>query len=159
MENERDYEVGYRRPPQNKRFRKGRSGNPKGRPRGAKNLTTLLDQVLAEPVIVTEQGKRRRITKREAMLKQLANKAASGDAKAMQLLLAQLRAHEASSEVHVEDRGDEVAEQLVMLERLTVEERFEFRRLLAKAQGDSEPVAAEESAAIVAPTVSEESST
>jgi len=40
---ERDYEVGYRKPPGHTRFTKGRSGNPRGRSPGAKNLKTLLE--------------------------------------------------------------------------------------------------------------------
>jgi hypothetical protein len=86
-----DYEVGYGKPPEYSRFRKGQSGNPKGRPKGSKNLATLLDEALNEPVVVSENGKRRRITKREAVLKQLVNKAASGNPKAIQLLLGEMR--------------------------------------------------------------------
>ncbi len=94
----REYEVGYGKPPEHSRFKKGRSGNPRGRPKGSKNLATLLDQALDEPVLVNEHGQRRQISKREAVLKQLVNKAASGDAKSMQLLLATMRvidAHQA----------------------------------------------------------------
>jgi len=88
---DRNYEVGYGKPPAKSRFRKGLSGNPKGRPQGSKNLSTLLDDALNEPVVVTENGKRRRITKREAVLKQLVNKAASGNPRAIQLLLGDMR--------------------------------------------------------------------
>ena len=41
-----DYEVGYGRPPRHTRFAKGQSGNPRGRPCGAKNFTTLLEEAL-----------------------------------------------------------------------------------------------------------------
>lgn len=87
----RNYDVGYGKPPEYSRFRKGQSGNPKGRPKGSKNLSTLLDDALNEPVVVSENGKRRRITKREAVLKQLVNKAASGNPRAIQLLLGEIR--------------------------------------------------------------------
>lgn len=70
---------------------KGQSGNPKGRPRGAKNLATLMEKVLKEPVVISENGKRRRITKREALIKQLVNKAIAGDPRSIKLLLAELR--------------------------------------------------------------------
>jgi hypothetical protein len=73
--------VGYSHPPIATRFRKGQSGNPKGRPKGAKNLKTLLRQALNEKITVNENGKRRAITKMQAGVKQLANKVASGDVK------------------------------------------------------------------------------
>jgi Family of unknown function (DUF5681) len=83
----RGYSVGKGKPPLHTRFQKGRSGNPRGRCKGSKNVATLLAQVLNERVTVTENGKRRTITKREAILKQLANKAASGDYRAMKLVI------------------------------------------------------------------------
>jgi Family of unknown function (DUF5681) len=83
-----DYEVGFGRPPKDTQFRKGHSGNPKGRPRGSRNASTLLDEALKERVIVSENGRRRSVTKLEAILKQLVNRAAQGDHRATQLLLA-----------------------------------------------------------------------
>jgi len=82
-----DYRVGYKRPPLHTRFRKGQSGNPRGRPRGSKNFSTLLAEALNEPVVVTEDGRRRRISKRELGLKQLANKFAMAEAQATKILL------------------------------------------------------------------------
>ena len=52
-DNKHDYEVGYGKPPRQTRFRKGQSGNPRGRSPGTKNLKTLLNDALNEPVIVT----------------------------------------------------------------------------------------------------------
>ncbi len=91
MENdnkEDGFEIGYGKPPRNARFQKGRSGNPKGRPRGSRNASTLLDEALKERVIVSENGRRKKITKLEAILTQLVNRAAGGDHRATQLLLA-----------------------------------------------------------------------
>jgi Family of unknown function (DUF5681) len=83
MPTDRDkpYDVGYGRPPEGKRFRKGESGNPKGRPRGSKNIATLLDEELSERVPVNENGKRKTITMRKAITKQTVRKAASGNEK------------------------------------------------------------------------------
>ena len=55
-----DYEVGYGKPPRNAGFKKGQSGNPRGRPPGSENLTTLLNEALNEPVTITENGQRRK---------------------------------------------------------------------------------------------------
>jgi hypothetical protein len=79
------YRVGYRRPPKEHQFQKGRSGNPKGRPKGVKNLATDIDEECRELLVITEGGKRRVITKQRAMVKSLLNKAALGDAKAATL--------------------------------------------------------------------------
>jgi hypothetical protein len=59
--------VGYGKPPRNAGLRKGQSGNPRGRLPGAKNLATLLNE--AAPI--TDNGRRRKITKREAVINQL----------------------------------------------------------------------------------------
>jgi hypothetical protein len=97
-DNQRDYEVGYRKPPGHTRFKKGRSGNPKGRPAGAKNLSTLLSEALNEPVVVTENGGHRKITKRQAIIKQLVNQSATADWRAIKILLDLLREIEGQTE-------------------------------------------------------------
>ena len=93
-----DYEVGYGKPPQHTRFAKGQSGNPRGRPRGAKNFTTLLDEALNEPVTVTENGGRRKVSKRQAIVTQLVNRSATADFRAIKLLLDIVRDIERQSE-------------------------------------------------------------
>ena len=57
------------------------------RPKGSKNFSTLLAEALNEPVVVTEDGRRRRISKRELGFKQLANKFAMAEAQATKILL------------------------------------------------------------------------
>jgi Family of unknown function (DUF5681) len=79
--------VGYGRPPQPTRFQKGISGNPKGRPKGSLNVATILMRTLREKVVINENGRRRTVTKLEAALKQLVNKAASGELRALQQLV------------------------------------------------------------------------
>jgi hypothetical protein len=78
---------GLRQAPRGAGFKKGQSGNPRGRPPDSKNLTTLLNDALDEPVTITENGRRRKITKREAVIKQLVNKSASADARSLKILL------------------------------------------------------------------------
>src|SRR5258708_5064200 len=83
----KDYEVGYGRPPRRSQFTKGRSGNPKGRPKGAQSLTDHFARALNERVMINENGSRRTIPKSDAVVKQLVNKAASGDHKSIRLVL------------------------------------------------------------------------
>jgi Family of unknown function (DUF5681) len=80
------YDVGYGKPPKNTQFKKGQSGNLKGRPKGTLNLATVLERTLREQVVINENGRRKVITKLEAAITQLVNKAASGDAHAMRYL-------------------------------------------------------------------------
>ena len=91
------YEVGYGRPPKRTRFKVGQSGNLAGRPKGTLNMATVLARTLRAKVVVNENGKRRKITKLEAAIQQLTNKAASGELKALQLLAGLVRFAEGRS--------------------------------------------------------------
>lgn len=81
------YDVGYRKPPKATQFAKGVSGNPKGRPKGTLNLATALNRALSEQIEVTENGRKRRMSKLDVAIKGLVNRAVKGDAKAMQQVL------------------------------------------------------------------------
>jgi hypothetical protein len=87
-------DVGYGNPPEPTRFKKGQSGNPHGRPKGTLNVATVLERTLREKVVINENGRRKTVTKLEAAVKQLTNKAASGELKALQLLAALVRSAE-----------------------------------------------------------------
>ena len=81
-ESEEDYEVGYRKPPVATRFKKGKSGNPSGRP---KRITAeldpgkLLETIDNEEIVVAIDGKPHRMPKAEIHFRQLFNKAIKGD--------------------------------------------------------------------------------
>ena len=115
---QRDYEVGYGKPPRHTRFKPGQSGNPRGRPSGSKNLSTLLSDALYESVVIADNGGRRRVSKREAIVTQLVNRSATADWRAVKILLEILRDLEgqtdpASSETSAFTAADEkVIEQL-----------------------------------------------
>ena len=98
MPPEHAYEVGYGKPPQHSRFRKGQCGNPRGRPKGSKNLATIVGEALDQKVVVNEGGRRRKITKREAVITQLVNRSAQADLKATQMLLGLMHEIERRSE-------------------------------------------------------------
>ena len=86
-----DYKVGYRRPPRHGQFKKGKSGNPRGRPRGRRGFATDLIEELMRLIVVTEGGKRKSITKQRALMTSLVNKALQGNAKAMAVVLGLMR--------------------------------------------------------------------
>jgi hypothetical protein len=86
-----NYSVGYGKPPESTRFKPGQSGNPKGRPKGSKNLTTLFSEELGRSVILKENGKTRRVPKAEAIVKQVINKALGADAKSTIIVLDEMR--------------------------------------------------------------------
>src|SRR5260370_25083114 len=86
-ENPGDRQVGYGKPPRHTRFKKGQSGNPRGRPRQSKNLATLLTEALNERVVVAENQGRRKITKHQAIITQLVNRSAKADLRAIKILL------------------------------------------------------------------------
>ena len=83
-----DYEVGYGKPPVETRFPPGQSGNPKGRPKARKSPGRMLEQLLATPIKVTENGRTRRISVLEAILRGVTSDALRRDPKAIQLLFA-----------------------------------------------------------------------
>jgi hypothetical protein len=82
------YKVGYGKPPKARQFKRGKSGNPKGRPRGSLNLATDLTAELGENITVREDGRSRKVSKQRALIKSLMAKALQGDVRAMTSLLA-----------------------------------------------------------------------
>lgn len=79
--------VGYCRPPVHTRFKPGRSGNPKGRPKGTANLKTDLGEELSERIRIREGERNLKVSKQRAMLKALVAKALKGDARAAHVIL------------------------------------------------------------------------
>jgi hypothetical protein len=86
-----EYEVGYKKPPADTRFRPGQSGNPKGRSKGTRNFKTDLAEELAERVTLREGGRTRTVSKQRAFVKSLVANAVQGKPVGVRNLLDALR--------------------------------------------------------------------
>jgi hypothetical protein len=87
MANDSDDDVGYGRPPKHSQFKKGQSGNPKGRRPKSRNTSTLLAEELDKLITVKDGSGERRLSKREALMTSLVNDAITGKNQARPLLL------------------------------------------------------------------------
>jgi uncharacterized protein DUF5681 len=79
--------TGYGNPPLHTRFRKGRSGNPSGRPRQAESLASLLARELDGVVELGEEGQREMLSKRQAIARRLVDQATAGQMRAIKQLV------------------------------------------------------------------------
>jgi len=82
------YPVGYGRPPTASQFQPGQSGNPKGRPEGARNPASMAHDALENKINIKVKGTWRKMSVRKAAYRRLAEKAVAGDVKALDYLLA-----------------------------------------------------------------------
>ena len=137
-----DYEVGYGRPPKATRFRPGRSGNPKGRPKAVQRPADILRKRLNRTVVVQEHGQKRRMTFWEVILGGVVNDAARRDPKAIQMLLSLMRQlNLAEPEIDASSIGDISASDEAIVEAFLAQ-----RRDLASLSEVEEPAASEEPA-------------
>jgi|ERR1035437_233826 hypothetical protein len=83
----RPSEVGFGRPPVQSRFRKGRSGNPAGRPPAVKTFARLIRRLLLEKIRITENGYPRMVVRLQVVFDQIVNRAALGNSRFLKLLL------------------------------------------------------------------------
>jgi hypothetical protein len=83
-----NYVVGRGRPPLSTRWKPGQSGNPKGRPRGAKNIMTYFHHALSRKIDIKERGDIRKVTAREGIAMNVTNGALKGDPKFLPLIIA-----------------------------------------------------------------------
>jgi len=85
-EDSHNQKVGYKNPPKHSQFKPGQSGNPKGRPKGAKGFEATLAKELASKVSVTIKGKTKEISRADAIVKRIMDQALKGDFKAISFI-------------------------------------------------------------------------
>jgi len=81
-----DYEVGYGKPPKGNQFVRGQSGNPKGRKKG-KSVGSILHEVLDQRVVITKDGRSRKVKFSEAFMHKVIANALNGTTRDHVLLL------------------------------------------------------------------------
>ncbi len=109
------------KPPPQTRFRKGRSGNPKGRPKATKNLKTDLMEELRERILLREGTTQKRVSKQRALVKSLTAEAIKGDTRAASAILGMIY-RLLEDETAVQDDAPLTGEERAVLESL--EARF-----------------------------------
>lgn len=87
-----DYNVGFKKPPKHSRFKKGVSGNPRGRPKGTQNYESHIQEALNTRVRMTKDGVQRSVAAVEAVMMVQLEKALKGDTRAAKEVLAHARA-------------------------------------------------------------------
>ncbi|MEQ1956649.1 DUF5681 domain-containing protein [Mesorhizobium yinganensis] len=86
-----EYQVGYARPPVSTRFQPGQTGNPKGRPKKNESHAAIVKRVLNEPIKIKENGRLKRVTKQEALIRTNLANALQGDVRAVREAFSQAR--------------------------------------------------------------------
>lgn len=127
-----DYDGGYGRPPKHAQFKKGTSGNPRGRPKGATSFKADLVAELQEKLALTENGKERKITKQRAFIKTLTAAAIKKDIRAVNALLACMKYFGVGEEERVAENVD--IEDLDLLETYVNQQRKQRDRSVSDSQ-------------------------
>jgi Family of unknown function (DUF5681) len=82
-----EHKTGYRRPPEDRRWKKGQSGNPNGRRNKSLDISQMIDRFFAGKIKITEGDIVRRVSRFEAILLQLWRKAVAGNKRAHSVLM------------------------------------------------------------------------
>jgi Family of unknown function (DUF5681) len=117
--------VGYKRPPRAHQFQPGQSGNPSGRPKGARNFKSELREELSELVTIREGERDVQVSKQRALIKNLVAAAIDGNQRAAASVLAMCVRMLADAE---EDEATESEDQEIV-------EAFAKRKKRAAAAG------------------------
>jgi hypothetical protein len=108
------YDVGYGKPPKASQFAKGNSGNPRGRPKGSKTLTTLVLKESRQPVRISGPNGTRTVSKLQAVIMQLGNKSAQGDLRASREFLTLIQRSEENMTAALNSDGLPEADQKML---------------------------------------------
>lgn len=118
MSQKKNYKVGYKKPPTSSQFKPGQSGNPKGRPKGTKNLKTDLQEELSMKITITENGRPMKLSKQRIMLKALLGKAIQGNIAAANSLYKMIQQSNLNEEEDIAEENLSETDQAIIKEFL-----------------------------------------
>ncbi|MEQ1752523.1 MAG: DUF5681 domain-containing protein [Micropepsaceae bacterium] len=114
-----DNPKGYGNPPKEHQFKPGKSGNPKGRPRGTVKLAGILGKAIQEQRVVTVGGRKTTMSNMEIMVRKTMEKANGGDAKSFSLMMNLLAEHNPELLAELRQRTLEAEDQELLKDFLT----------------------------------------
>jgi hypothetical protein len=119
-----DYEVGRGKPPKHTQFKPGESGNPKGKSKGTKNFKTYLFNEMNAKVVISENGKQKKLTRLEAFTKRMMEKALNGDPRFAKLLTDLIARYDAdmSEDINTETLSETEARILERFKQKVIQE-------------------------------------
>lgn len=129
----KEYDVGYKKPPENGKFKKGESGNPKGRPKKDDSTISLFEEELSSEIVINENGTKKVITKAQAIVKTAINKALKGDNKSILEVLKIKDKIDESKPKPIEEESDEYQDYLDLVKDFHTQggaRREKFRALV-----------------------------
>jgi hypothetical protein len=96
--------IGYRRPPKHTQFKKGISGNPRGRPKGTNSVLALLEKALHRRVTITVGSRPKSVSAISAILLQLTSRALRGEHQALKIVLQLSQAAESARKTRQDNK-------------------------------------------------------
>ena len=119
---------GYGKPPKATQFKPDKSGNPKGRPKGSRNVAVALFDVFTDSIIMREGDKTQRISRLEALLRKQMELGLKGDQRAAEAAVRTAREFGLL-------RKPEQQKRILNLKFLTDEELLQLEAIMKKAGG------------------------
>jgi Family of unknown function (DUF5681) len=126
-----EYSVGYGRPPIHSRFKPGRSGNAKGRPKGSCNVKAELKKVYTDKIVIHEGGKKRHVTRITVLLLRQWERGIKGDERAAQAAIANAKALGVFDETETDEGSSVICLSKQFLDQLSDEALDELVRIEA----------------------------
>ena len=141
-----DYEVGYGRPPKHTRFKKGQSGNPRGRPKGRKNRGSVVREAIEREVTIRENGKTRKVTVFEALVESMVSKALKGSINDQIKLIGLIEKHVPEKLKDIRDEISHIRVELVASDgngrpanKRFLTDQYQKRQDIAVSQDEEDP--------------------